>query len=119
MTETGRRASDSISLPMIPQSSPWWVQVGLIVLFWLGPAALTATFFMLVFTGYLRSPIVENNDILKRMEPRLNTAISAMETEVSNSRRNDEQVVRLLLATCRNVARDEVGRINCDNYWRR
>ena len=119
MVASGRRAGDNLTLPLIPRDSPWWIQVALIVLFWLGPTALVALFFMLVFAGTISSPLTENNQILKRVESKLDAATTRMAAEVESSRRHDEHVIRLLLATCRNVARDDQGRMQCDNYWRR
>lgn len=119
MVETGRRASDNLTLPMIPASSPWWVQVGLILLFWLGPAFLVGVWSISMWSGWIPSPITENQKILIRLESKVDVATNRMTSEVENSRRNDEQVVRLLLATCRNVAKNDVDKTQCDNYWRR
>lgn len=119
MVESGRRASDNLTLPMIPQAAPWWIQVGLIVLFWLGPAFLVGVVFLSMWSGWLPSPITENQKILMRVEGKLDSAITRMAGEVDSSHRNDENVVRLLLATCRNVARNDFDRSQCDGYWRR
>ena len=40
MPHPNRRASDSMTAPWLSPDTPWYVQTGLFVLFWLGPAAI-------------------------------------------------------------------------------
>jgi|MudIll2142460700_1097286.scaffolds.fasta_scaffold123515_3 hypothetical protein len=115
----GQQEFNQRLLPMIPQGAPWWVQTGLIIMFWLGPASLVGVVFLSMWSGWLPSPITENQKILTRLETKFDTAITRMSSETDNRHRNDENVVRLLLATCRNVAKNEFDKSQCDGYWRR
>jgi hypothetical protein len=108
-----------MTAPWLSPDTPWYVQTGLFVLFWLGPAAIIAAVFLAMWTGWLPSPITDNNRILVRVESKLDSATARMADEVRSSNAKDEHVVRLLLATCRNVARTEMDRVQCDNYWKR
>lgn len=119
MVNPQRRATDPMMTPWLNPDAPWWAQMGLVILFWLGPAALVAAVFLAMWTGWLPSPITKNGETLVRVESKLDTAVARMGDEVRNSHLNDEHVVRLLLATCRNVAKSDTERMNCENYWRR
>jgi hypothetical protein len=106
-------------LPWLNDNAPWWAQMGILVLGWLGPAAIVAGIFLAMWTGWLPSPITDNNKILTRVEHKLDAAVLRMTDEVRSSGMKDEQVVRLLLATCRNVSRSDIDRSQCDSYWKR
>lgn len=113
-----RRTTDNLLMPWLTLDVPWHVRVGLIILFWLGPSLIMAAFFLAMWAGWLPSPITDNNRILVRLEGKVDTAIVDMKREVNYSREHAEQMIRLLLATCRNVARNDIDRLQCENYWR-
>lgn len=121
MSNPGRRQTDTTILPggWVRDDSPWWVQGVLVVLFWLGPSVIVAGVFMAMWAGWIPSPITENGRILVRVESKLDAAVDRMGREVQSSSLKDEQVIRLLLATCRNVSRSDVDRLQCENYWKR
>jgi len=119
MAHPGRRASDAMMLPMLNGDTPWWARIGLIVLFWLGPAAIVAAIFLAMWTGWLPSPITRNSEALARIEQKLDGAVARMMDEVRSSHLTDEYMMRIALQTCRNVARSDMDRARCDDYWRK
>jgi hypothetical protein len=102
------------------EGAPWGVKVAILITFWFGPSMLVSAIFLGMWTGWLPSPITENLAIMRRVEDKLDTATKAMRSEVDTSRRSDEKVINILLATCQNIAKgDTVQVARCNDYWRR
>ncbi len=114
-----RRESDRFGLPTLLSGLGAKAQIVLIVLFWLGPSAVAAAFFMSMWAGWIPSPVTDNNHILVRVEAKLDSAITSMKTEVVESHDRDESVIKLLWATCRNGAKNPLEEQRCDSYWKR
>lgn len=109
----------NFSSALFHEKAPWWIHTILIVLFWLGPAAIVASVFMSMWAGWLPSPITDNNKILVRMEAKFDNATVRMLERTALADTRDEHVIRLLLVMCRNLAKNDIDRSQCDNYWRR
>ena len=120
LNSPGRRASDGGGFPvhLLNSNLPWPVQVALFLLFWLGPCVIVAGVFMAMWAGWIPSPITQTRDTVALINNKFDDAMGRMGKEVQNNRVTDEQVVRLLWATCRNVSRTDVERVQCDSYWR-
>jgi len=116
MANEQRRSTDGTLLGLVQGWPARW-QVIAVLLGWFGPMAVITLFFMAVLAGWLKSPITYNTAYLIYIRDKLDNAIVRMHERVMESRYKDEQQIRLLLATCRNVARDSEGRRECDTYW--
>jgi len=118
---TGRRSSDSQAFP-----TGWFslegihpvLRVTIFILFWLGPCAIVAGVSMAMWAGWIPSPITQTRDLTIQINAKMEEAKRVMSAEVDRNRITDTQVVRLLWATCRNVSRSDLERVQCDNYWR-
>lgn len=115
--------------PMVPDSrpvtahfdprAPWLAHMIMEITFWLGPTAIVASVFMAMWAGWIPSPITKNQEILVRIESKLDDAYRRMTEDVRANRNADESGTRLLLIICRNTARNVQQELQCNDYWKR
>lgn len=114
-----RRATDELFSPFFAGDSPWWWKAVVQILFWFGPTIVVATVFLGMFTGFVPSPITDNNKILIRLEGKMDNAMAEMRGRVIESKTFYEYLLRLQLQTCRNTSKNEAQYQRCEDYWRK
>src|SRR5512134_161391 len=120
MSDVGRRVTDRMNpFSWLGADTPWWARVLLFILFWLGPSAVFAAVSVAVFIGIIPSPITVNTEHLVFIRQLLVTSLAQMDNRVGEMHNRDEQLIRISLATCQNVAKDDAARMRCADYWRR
>lgn len=104
---------------------PWKARLAVFACVMFGPSILFAGFFAALWTGIIPSPVTRNTELLLQnqqlilgLKTTLDLNLAAMKAEISDSQAQQAQMVRLQLATCRNVAKNEAGVRECDGYWR-
>jgi hypothetical protein len=103
-----------------PDTSPWYVKIAFVLENRYGPLIVILAVFIGWWSGLIPSPITQNLATSQRIEAKIDTAVSTMRAEVIDSHRSDEMVIRILLATCTNIAKgDAAGITRCQDYWKR
>ena len=126
-TVKGSKESNGFRLqtPHIP-GSPWWAQLLLFVIGWLGPSIVIAALFVAMWAGWITSPITTNTLILHKIEGKLDTHMIAFSQTMAADLKADEQrslvqerILNVLSVMCRNAANTTLDRDRCEGYWRK
>ena len=114
-----------LQTPHVP-GAPWWAQLLLFIIGWLGPSIVIAALFVSMWAGWITSPITTNTLILHKIEGKLDAHMIAFSQTMAADLKADEQrslvqerMLNVLSVMCRNAAQTTQDRDRCEGYWRK